>query len=84
MKSLVIFENKYEDAEKEVIGLGYQEANCTFQGPLVFSFMHRLLRCVLKANESSFMGCSLSSQMRLKPFFFLSLGSEDLCGRIFT
>lgn len=49
MKSLVIFENKYEDSEKEDMGLQHEEVSLTFQGTLVFSLMHRL-RCVLKVN----------------------------------
>ena len=50
MKSLVTSENKHEDAEKEGTGLEHEEVSHHVQGPLVFSFRHRLLRCILKAN----------------------------------
>lgn len=50
MKCLEIFENAYENVEKEDTGLAHEEVSPTLQGSLVFSFMHRLLICVLKAN----------------------------------
>lgn len=37
MKSLVIFENRYNDAEKEDTGFEHEEVSLTFQGALFFS-----------------------------------------------
>lgn len=67
--SLVIFENKYKDAEKEDTWLEHEKVSPWFEGSLFFSFMHRLLR--LFKGKSSSTSCSLSSQMRLKTIFLL-------------